>query len=195
MKRLGYVRVSTVEQNPESQIRELQSHQVEKIFEDRVSGKSIERPQLKSLMEYAREEDEIYVYCLDRMARNLLDLRGLIDYFLSKGVSIRFLKEGLVFSPGKIDSISTLTLNLLGSFAEFERSLIRERQIEGIKIARQSGKYKGRKPSLNAEQLKNIKEKLFLGITKKKVAEHFKISRATLYAYLEKDAKGLPIHL
>lgn len=185
MKKIGYIRVSTLDQSVEAQMQELQKHGVEKFFEDKVSGKSMERPQLHAIMEYAREKDIVYVCALDRMARNLLDLRKIIDHFLKKDVEIIFLRENLRFSPGQVDAMSMLMLNLLGSFAEFERSLIKERQKEGIALAKAAGKYTGRKPCLNPQQIEDIRFHVSYGAPVAKMARKFHVSRAAVYKYLK----------
>ena len=182
-KVIGYIRVSSVDQNPE---RQLDGMKTDRTFIDKVSGKTIKRPQLEKLLEYVRDGDEVVVHSMDRLARNLDDLRQLVRELNQRDVSIRFIKENLTFN-GDDSAMSTLLLSIMGAFAEFERSLIRERQLEGIALAKQKGKYKGRKPILNKEQIQQIKQKISAGEKKTTVARDFSISRETLYKYLDQN--------
>ena len=182
-KRIGYIRVSSLDQNYE---RQLEGIELDKCFTDQASGKDTKRPQLALMLNYVRDEDLIIVHSMDRLARNLDDLRKIVRGLTDKKIKIEFLKEKLIFT-GEEDSMSNLLLSVMGAFAEFERSLIRERQREGIAIAKTKGKYKGRKPSLSQEQVIELKEKVANGESKTKVAAFFKISRETLYQYLRKS--------
>jgi DNA invertase Pin-like site-specific DNA recombinase len=126
----------------------------------------------------------LVVHSLDRLARNLVDLRQLVDGLLECGVTVAFVKERLTFT-GEDSAMSKLLLSVMGAFAEFERSLIRERQREGIAIAKAKGNvYKGRKPSLSAEDAKELRRRAANGENKTELAEEFGISRAALYVYL-----------
>lgn len=177
---IGYIRVSTVEQNT---ARQLDGVLLNKIFTDRVSGKSIDRPQLQACLEYAREGDTLHVHSMDRLARNLDDLRSLVRQLTAKGVAVQFHKENLTFT-GEDSPMANLLLSTLGAFAQFERELLRERQKEGIAIAKAAGKYRGGKPKLNPEQVTDLKARVATGVPKAKVAREFSISRETLYSYL-----------
>lgn len=148
-QRIGYVRVSSLEQNPE---RQLEGVQVTRVFTDRASGKDINRPELERLLVFIREGDTLVVHSMDRLARNLDDLRRIVQGLTKRGVRIEFLKESLAFT-GEDSPMANLMLSVMGAFAEFERALIRERQREGIALARQRGVYRGRKKSLNDEQI------------------------------------------
>ena len=181
-KRLGYVRVSTVDQNPERQLELLNAN---KVFTDKASGKDTQRPALMELLDYAREGDTIVVHSMDRLARNLDDLRQLVSRLTEKQIQVEFIKEGLVFT-GDDSAMSKLLLSVMGAFSEFERSLIKERQREGIAIAKQKGLYKGRKRKLTDEQISEIKERITKGESKTTLAKEFKISRETLYQHLTK---------
>lgn len=178
--KVGYVRVSAVDQN---EARQLQEIELDKVFTDYVSGKSVERPALQEMLGYLREGDTLYVHSMDRLARNLIDLRGIVSKLTAKGVAIRFIKENLQFSNDS-SPMSLLILSVMGAFAEFERSLIRERQKEGIELAKKKGVYKGRTKALNQEQVEKIREKIQLGVPKSKIAKEYGINRATLYNYL-----------
>jgi DNA invertase Pin-like site-specific DNA recombinase len=180
-KRVGYKRVSTLDQSAE---RQLIGEELDKVFEDKVSGKDTNRPQLQRMLEYVREGDVLVVHSLDRLARNLVDLRQLVDGLLERGVTVEFVKERLTFT-GEDSAMSKLLLSVMGAFAEFERSLIRERQREGIAIAKAKGDvYVGRKPSLSAERAVDLKRRADAGENKAALAREFGISRAALYVYL-----------
>jgi DNA invertase Pin-like site-specific DNA recombinase len=176
-KRVGYIRVSSVDQNTE---RQLEGVELDKVFTDKASGKDTKRPQLQAALDYIREGDVLVVHSMDRLARNLDDLRKIVLGLTGKGVHIRFAKENLTFT-GEDSPMSNLLLSLLGAVAEFERSMIRERQREGIALAKKKGVYKGRKPSLTAEQVKEIRARLGAGERKTALAHEFKVSRQTLY--------------
>ncbi|WP_176251165.1 recombinase family protein [Sulfitobacter sp. HGT1] len=148
---IGYRRVSTGSQNLARQ--ELPG--CHRIFEEEVSGKSRKRPQLEELMRHARDGDTVQVHSIDRLARSLLDLQEIVDELVAKGVVVKFLKEGLEFSRHKDNATGRLMLQMLGSIAEFERTLIRSRQLEGIEKAKMEGKYKGRKPSIEPWKIVN----------------------------------------
>jgi DNA invertase Pin-like site-specific DNA recombinase len=179
-QRIGYVRVSSFEQNPQ---RQLESVQLDRVFTDTASGKDTHRPQLEALLSFVREGDTLVVHSMDRLARNLDDLRRLVQQLTQRGVRVEFFKEGLTFT-GEDSPMSHLMLCVMGAFAEFERSLIRERQREGICLAKQRGVYRGRKKSLNQEQLLELKRRVSLGEKKALIARDFGISRETLYQYL-----------
>lgn len=185
-KRIGYIRVSTTDQNPE---RQLEGIPLDKRFVDYASGSTMNRPQLEMLIEYAREDDLIIVHSMDRLARNVKDLRQIIDLFISKGVKIQFLKESLIFSDDK-NAMSNLLLMVIGSIAEFEHSLIKERQAEGIKLAMRAGKYRGRKRKMTEEKITTLNQELLIprnSITE--IAKKLQVSRYTIYRYLNQLPK------
>jgi len=179
-KTVGYVRVSSVGQN---EVRQLDGVVVDKVFTDRASGKTKDRPALAALLDFVREGDTVVVHSMDRMARNLDDLRSLVDQLTSSGVQIRFLKEGLSFS-GDDSAMSTLLLSVMGAFAEFERALIAERQAEGIDKAKKRGVYRGRRPSLTGAQQAELVAAASDGVAKTVLAERFGVSRQTVYRVL-----------
>ena len=181
-KKVGYIRVSSFEQNPE---RQLDGIRLDKQFIDKASGKDTERPQLQALLEYVREDDTVVVHSMDRLARNLDDLRRLVNLLTSKKIKIEFVKEGLTFTD-EDSPMSKLLLSVMGAVAEFERALIKERQIEGIEVAKRRGAYKGRKSAISEEQLNTIKKRLADGDKKSVIARDLNISRETLYQYLKK---------
>lgn len=180
-KRIGYVRVSTFDQNPE---RQLENIEVDKTYTDKASGKDVNRPALQELIDYVRDGDTVVVHSMDRLARNLDDLRKLVCQLTDKQVKVQFMKENLIFS-GDDSAMSTLLLSIMGAFAEFERSLIRERQLEGIALAKKRGAYKGRKKSLSLEEVEILKSRIDSGEKKSCIARDFGISRETLYQYLK----------
>jgi DNA invertase Pin-like site-specific DNA recombinase len=180
MTDIGYIRVSSVDQNTD---RQLSCIDLSKIFTDKCSGKDISRPSLTELLEWMRDGDTIHVHSIDRLARNLKDLQVLVETITGKGVALIFHKEKLTFT-GDDSPMQKLTLQLMGAFAEFERSLIRERQSEGIAAAKAAGKQIGAKPKLNKSEVKEIKKRLELGEGKVALAREFGISRQTLYNYL-----------
>ena len=183
-QRIGYIRVSTLDQNPD---RQLEGAQVSKVFTDKASGKDTQRPQLDALLGYVRDGDTLVVHSMDRLARNLDDLRRLVQQLTGRGVRIEFIKEGLTFT-GEDSPMANLLLSVMGAFAEFERELIRERQREGIALAKQRGAYRGRKPALNAAQAAELRRRAEARESKAALAREFGISRATLYEYLRAPA-------
>ena len=182
-QRIGYVRVSTTEQNTD---RQLEGLPVDRMFVDRASGKDVRRPALEDLMGYAREGDTVVVHSMDRLARNLDDLRQIVQTLTRKGVVIEFVKEHLRFT-GEDSPMANLMLSVMGAFAEFERALIGERQREGIALAKQRGAYRGRKPSLSADEIRELRRLAREGTGKVALAWQFKISRQTVYEYLKQE--------
>jgi DNA invertase Pin-like site-specific DNA recombinase len=179
-QRIGYVRVSSFDQNPE---RQLENILLDKTFTDKASGKDVHRPQLDALKAFAREGDTIIVHSMDRLARNLDDLRRLVQELTSRGIRVEFVKESLAFT-GEDSPMANLMLSVMGAFAEFERELIRERQLEGIALAKQRGAYQGRKKALSPKQAATLRQKVSEGHPKAKIAREYGISRETLYQYL-----------
>ncbi len=182
-QRIGYVRVSTLEQNT---LRQLEQVQIDRVFTDKASGKDAQRPQLEAMLAFVRDGDTVVVHSMDRLARNLDDLRRIVQGLVKRGVCIEFVKEHLTFT-GEDSPMATLMLSVMGAFAEFERSLIRERQREGITLAKQRGAYRGRKKSLTPEQIADLRQRVAAGEAKAQVARDFGISRETLYNYLAVD--------
>ena len=179
-QRIGYVRVSSFDQNPE---RQLEQAEVGKVFTDKASGKDTQRPELDSLLAFVREGDTVVVHSMDHLARNLDDLRRLVQKLTKRGVRIEFVKECLTFT-GEDSPMANLMLSVMGAFAEFERALIRERQKEGIALAKQRGAYRGRKKALSPERAAELLQRVNAGEQKAKLAREFGISRETLYQYL-----------
>ena len=179
-QRIGYVRVSSIEQNTD---RQLEGLELARTFTDKASGKDTQRPELEQLLKFVRDGDTVVVHSMDRLARNLDDLRRLVADLTKRGVKIQFVKESLTFT-GEDSPMSNLLLSVMGAFAEFERALIRERQREGVALARQRGAYKGRKKTLSLQDVATVKDRIAKGETKAKVARDLGLSRETLYQYL-----------
>lgn len=179
-QRIGYVRVSSLGQNTE---RQLEGVQVDRTFTDKVSGKDTNRPKLQEMLEFVLEGDTVVIHSMDRLARNLDDLRRMVQLLTKKGVAVEFIHEHLTFT-GEDTPMAHLLLSVMGAFAEFERALIRERQLEGIALAKQRGAYTGRKKSLSEAAITELQERLRTGVTKAQLARELGISRETLYHYL-----------
>ena len=178
-QRVGYQRVSTVDQNTE---RQLDGVAVDKLFTDRASGKDANRPELVRALEYVREGDTLVVHSMDRLARNLDDLRRIVRELTLKDIRVEFVKESLTFT-GEDSAMSTLLLSMLGAVAEFERSMILERQREGIALAKAAGKYKGRKAALTPAQADELRARLASGEAVTSLAKGYGISRQSVYNY------------
>lgn len=181
-KTVGYVRVSHVDQNT---ARQLEGEPLDKVFTDKVSGKNADRPALQAMLEYVREGDTLLVHSIDRLARNLVDLRNLVDQLTGKGVAVRFVKENLTFTGNTDSPMNNLMLSMMGAFAEFERSMIRERQREGIELAKAEGRMKGRPTSLTPKQIISIKDRAQKGESKVALAAEFNVTRTTIYSALK----------
>ena len=179
-QRIGYARVSSFDQNLD---RQLVDANVTKVFTDKASGKDTQRPELDRLLAFVREGDTVVVHSMDRLARNLDDLRRLVQMLTKRGVRIEFVKESLTF-VGEDSPMANLMLSVMGAFAEFERELIRERQREGIALAQKRGAYRGRKRALSTEQVAELQKRVVAGEQKAKLAREFGISRETLYQSL-----------
>ena len=171
--RVGYRRVSTVEQNLDRQ--ELTG--CERIFEDKASGKNADREQLQEMIAFVRSGDEVIVHSIDRLARDLRDLQGIVSELNDKGVSIEFLSERLVFS-GNEDAFAKLQLQMMGAFAEFERNIIKKRQAEGIARAKAKGVYKGRKKTIDENRIRKMKKE---GNSVTEISELLGVSRMSVY--------------
>lgn len=180
-QRIGYIRVSTVDQNTE---RQLDGMMLDRVFTDHLSGDALDRPQLAECILYAREGDTVFVHSLDRLARNLVHLRRTVDAITAKGASVEFVKERLIFTSDAGNPFSTLLMNVLGSFAEFELAMIRARQREGIAKAQARGAYVGRKPAFTPKEAEAVRQRAAAGQPKADLAREFGVSRKTIYQYL-----------
>jgi DNA invertase Pin-like site-specific DNA recombinase len=182
-QRIGYIRVSTLDQQSG---RQLEGLELDRTFVDHASGKDAKRPQLEELLNFVRTGDTVIVHSMDRLARNLDDLRRIVQALTNKGVRIEFVKENLTFT-GEDSPMASLMLSVMGAFAEFERSLIKERQREGIALAKRRGAYRGRKKSLSPQEVAELRQRVAAGISKAQVAREAGISRQTLYQYLQES--------
>lgn len=183
---VGYVRVSSIDQNEERQLAGIKEAGIslDKTFVDKTSGRDTKRVALAECLNYVRQGDILICHSIDRLARNLRDLQDIVDSMIKKGVSVRFVKENLIFSADeKTTPLQTLTLQLMGAFAEFERTLIRERQREGIALVKARGGKLGRGNAVTAETEKILLEKIKLGIPKAHIARDLQISRQTVHRY------------
>ena len=179
-KRIGYIRVSSIDQNT---TRQLDGVELDKVFTDKASGKDTNRPQLKAALDYLRDGDVLVVHSMDRLARNISDLLNTVQTLNERGVAVEFVKESLVFT-GDDSAISKLMLTIMGGVAEFERAMIRERQLEGIAKAKQAGKYRGRQSTMTTAQVKAIRDRVAAGENKSALAREFMLSRQTIYNIL-----------
>lgn len=185
---VAYVRVSTVEQNEQRQIEALKKHQIEKWFTEKISGKSMNRPKLKEMLEFVRSGDTVFIHDFSRLARSTKDLLEIVEQLNEKGVHLVSNKENIDTST----PTGKLMLTMIGAIAEFERQNLLERQKEGIAIAKRDGKYRGRQvKKIDDDLLKSVygeyKERK---INKKEMAERLEISRPTLDKLLN-DKKEL----
>nr|WP_019868591.1 recombinase family protein [Methylovulum miyakonense] len=175
---IGYVRVSSTSQNTE---RQLVGIDLDRTFTDKASGKNTDRPELTRCLSHLREADTLHVHSIDRLARNLKDLQETVEALNKKGVTVKFHKECLTFEGSNDSPMQTLMLQMLGAFAQFERTLIKERQREGIDAARAKGKKLGAPSKLTPETTAQIRDKVASGGDKSAIAKEFGISRPTLY--------------
>ena len=183
-QRIGYVRVSTVEQND---ARQLAGMVFDRTFADKASGKDTVRPQLRAMLDFIRAGDHLYVHSMDRFSRSLNDLENMVKSLTGRGVAITFVKENMTFT-GSDSPMNMLMLQLLGAVGQFERSIILERQREGIAVAKGLGVYKGRKPSLDAAGAAKLRRMAVEGVSKVEIATTLGISRASVYEYLKAPA-------
>ena len=182
-QKIGYVRVSTADQNID---RQLSGLVLDRVFTEHASGKNVgDRPALNEMLAFIREGDDVYVHSMDRLARNLRNLLSLVEQINAKGVTLHFVTENLSFAPNtEANPMATLMLSLLGAVAQFERSLILERQREGIAKAKARGAYKGRKP-LDKSMLERAKELYAGGMSIVNIAKQLGCGKSTLYNYLK----------
>lgn len=176
--KIGYVRVSTVDQNEARQKEGLEIHHIDKWYIEKISGKDTNRPQLKSMLDFAREGDTIFVHDFSRLARSTKDLLDIVEYLNAKKVHLVSNKENINTSTPQ----GKLMLTMIGAIYEFERTNLLERQKEGIEIAKREHKYKGRKEIIIAPEKWNLLYKQYSSrtITKTKFAAELGVSRPTL---------------
>lgn len=177
---IGYIRVSSLDQNTH---RQLEGIVLEKTFTDTQSGKDTHRPALLACMALLQKGDTLHVHSIDRLARNLQDLLRVLSELTLRGVTVKFHKEHLTFS-GEATPFQKLHLQIVGAVAEFERDLIRERQREGIALAKIEGKYKGRKRVLTGDEIREIKKRVACREKISVLAKEYGVTRQTIYRNL-----------
>lgn len=193
---VGYIRVSSADQNT---ARQLDGIELNKKFVDKISGSTRikDRPALRDLFEYVRAGDLVVIHSFDRLARDLDILIDLIKSLNSKGVSLQSIKENITFN-GSNSPMDKFILHIFGAVAEFQRSLIKEAQREGIAKRKKAGLYKGRKPKLDETQIAELKQiiieknssiEAFKKIKWKAIAKKYEISEPTLMRYIKKIKK------
>lgn len=195
---IGYVRVSSTDQNTD---RQLDSVALDRIFTDKMTGSTKDRPQLQAMLDYVRYGDTVMVHSLDRLARNFDDLLSIINQLAKKGVTFKSLQENITINGTNTSPIDTLILHIFGAIAQFNRSLIREAQREGIAKAKQKGVYKGRKSVLTDENIAQIETLLaqrnssvdeYKKISHTDIAKQVGISKSSLYRYLDRRQQTEP---
>jgi len=184
MKNIAYIRVSTVDQNT---ARQLDGLTFDKSFTDKLSGSNKERPALLAMLDYIREDDVVWVHSIDRLARSLIDLHSIVKEITDKGATIHFKTENLTFDAQESAPHQTLHFNMLGAFAQFERSLIKQRQKEGIAKAKANGAYLlvGRNNALLDDKVVELRLLKAQGVPIKTLVTKFGISRSSVYKYLK----------
>ena len=176
--KIGYRRVSTVEQKFD---RQDLGADIERVFEEQESGGTSERKALQEMIAFARSGDEVIVYSIDRLARNLRDLQQIIEELNEKGVTVTFLSERLSFNANSSDAFAKLQLQMLGAFSEYERNIIRKRQAEGIEKAKANGVYaKARK--INPDKIRQLRSE---GVGATEICRKLSCSRTSVYNALK----------
>lgn len=179
---VGYRRTSSQSQNLDRQ--ELPG--AEKIFEEKISGASAaDRPALQEMIEFCRDGDVVLIHSLDRLARNLQDMLTIIEKLNSKGVTVKFLSENLNFAANSDDIFAKLHLQILASFAQFERAIAKQRQKEGIAKAKIRGVYKGRPASIDTKKIQELRSQGH-GVTT--IADRMNVSRMSVYRALKESS-------
>lgn len=186
---VGYRRVSTTDQRLDRQ----DLGDVDKVFEDQASGKDRDRPGLTACLAYVREGDTLRCHSADRLARSLGDLIATVDNLTARGVRVEFVKEGMAFDGADADPYTRCLMQVMGSFAELERNLIRSRQAEGIALASQRGVYKGRQPALKPAEVRTARQRHSDGVTLSRLVRDFGVAKSTMQAALA--GTGVYAHL
>lgn len=184
MKKIAYIRVSTVDQNTD---RQLDGMTFDKTFTEKLSGANVKRPELEAMLDFIRDGDHVHVHSIDRLARSLVDLNVIVSKAIAKGATVHFETEQLVFDGSNENIHQTLHFNMLGAFAQFERSLMKQRQAEGIAKAQARNGYKevGRKFSLEPNQIIELKELKANGAKVAELMTQFNLSRMSVYNYIK----------
>lgn len=185
--KLGYVRVSSTSQSVERQLEGLKDLQLEHIYIDRISGAMKERPELNLCLHAIRRGDHLYIYSIDRLARSLRDLQEIVAQVVAKGVTIEFICERLTFDASD-NPMSMLTLQLLGAFAQFERSISKKRQREGLDAVKIHGTKTGRpigRPTLDYNLSNKVKSDYVEGLRICDLCTKYSLSRPSIYKLLK----------
>lgn len=181
---ISYIRVSTTEQNTDSQKAILGNIKIDKTFEESISGKNTDRPKLKEMLEYVREGDTVYIRDLSRLARNTKDLLDIVEYLNNKGVALKSIKENIDTST----NFGKLMITFLGAIYEFERANLLKRQKDGIAVAKKEGKYKGRKKIKKPDNWHEVySDWSCRKITAKKACELLKLKTNTFYNFVKEE--------
>ena len=180
---VGYVRVSTTDQNPARQLEAI--GQVDRLFAEKISARTTDRPQLKAMLAYVRSGDVVKVKSPDRLARSTTDLLTLVNQLKDKDVQIQFIDQPALNTDSPQGEFM---LTILGAVAQLERATIKERQAEGIALAKARGVY-DRAPKLSADQIEQARRRIAEGVTKARVARDLGVSRQTLYAALAEQGR------
>lgn len=180
----NYKRVSTIIRSTERQLIDVPC---DREYEDKLSGKNRERPQLELMMANLRNGDLVNVHSMDRLARNTRDLLNIVEEINNIGATIKFHKENLTFSPDKKDPYQEMMMTMLAAVSSLERALINDRVREGVALAKMKGKYKGGKNKLTDEQVAELNALHKQGMPIAKIARQFNITRPTVYSYLKNE--------
>lgn len=185
---VGYVRVSAADQNPGRQLEAIGA--CDRVFTDKISGKSRARRQgLVDLIGYIRNDDTVRITSMDRLGRDTRDLYNIVAEITNKGAAVKFVNERITVDKNGSSPLDSLMLGILAAFAEFERRRIKERQAEGIALAKAKGTYQ-QQPKLSPTDIEQAQAMIELGIPKTQVAATFSVSRQTLYAALRRTANS-----
>jgi DNA invertase Pin-like site-specific DNA recombinase len=180
---ISYVRVSTRDQSLGRQSDGMSGLNIDKVFKEKASGKNAERPELRACIDYAREGDTLYIYSIDRLARSLADLEVILKELVDKGVTVVFIKESQTYSRSTSNPFNKVLLQVLGAFAEFERSIMLERQAEGIAHAKLNGTKTGRpfgKKPLDMNRREEAIELSKQGNNISQISRTMKLSRSSI---------------
>ena len=182
MATIAYLRVSTVDQSLARQ----DITDADKVFEEKLSGKDRNRPALQQMLEYVREGDLVKVWDISRLARDLMDLQQIVQEINDKGATIQFITEGLTFSPDQDNPMATMQLQMMGAFAQFERAVKKQRQLEGIAKAKDRGAFKGGTRKINRDRVRELHAE---GLSTYKIADTMGISRMSVHRIIHADKR------
>lgn len=176
----GYARVSTKDQDLSVQLSKLNEHGVDRVYSEKISGKNTNRPELERLLEQLRSGDTIVITKIDRLARNMRDFQNIVHDLNERGVSLKIIDHNI----DTTSSQGRLFLNMLGMFAEFERDMIKERQLEGIAHAKANGVYTGRKPTSD-DKKKQVLELAATGMKKANIVRETGLGKTTVFKIIK----------